>query len=59
MKSFARIAAVAAVAFVSATSQAAAQALPSAAEIVAKHITAIGGKDAISKIESMTQKGTM
>ena len=59
MKSFARIAAVAAVAFVSATSQAAAQALPSAAEVVAKHITAIGGKDAISKITSMVQKGTV
>jgi hypothetical protein len=59
MKSFARIAAVATVAFMSATSNVAAQALPSAAEIVAKHIAAIGGKDAIAKITSMTQTGTM
>ena len=59
MKSFARIAAVATVAFVSATSTVAAQALPAASEIVAKHIAAICGKDAISKITSMVQKGTM
>lgn len=59
MKSFTRFAAVAAVAFVSASSSAIAQTLPSAADIVAKHITAIGGKDAISKITSMVQKGTM
>lgn len=59
MKSFVRLATIASIAFVSSTSAAAAQTLPAASEIVAKHIAAIGGKDAISKITSMQQKGTM
>lgn len=36
-----------------------AQALPPAAELVAKHVAAIGGKDALAKVTSMEQKGTM
>lgn len=36
-----------------------AQSLPPAAELVAKHVAAIGGKDALAKIKSMEQKGTM
>ncbi|MES2523262.1 MAG: hypothetical protein V4617_11220 [Gemmatimonadota bacterium] len=59
MKSFAKMAAVAVVAFASATTTAAAQALPAASEIIAKHVAAIGGKDAIAKITSMQQKGTL
>lgn len=59
MKSFARIATVASIAFLSSASAVAAQTLPAASEIVAKHVAAVGGKDAISKITSMSQKGTM
>jgi outer membrane lipoprotein-sorting protein len=59
MKSFVKFAAVAVVAVASATSAVAAQTLPAASEIVAKHVAAIGGKDAIMKITSMQQKGTM
>lgn len=59
MKSFVRFATIASIAFVSATSAVAAQTLPAASELVAKYITAVGGKDAISKITSMQQKGTM
>lgn len=36
-----------------------AQPLPSAADVVAKHVAAIGGKDAIMKITSVKQTGTM
>jgi hypothetical protein len=36
-----------------------AQTLPSAADVVAKHVTAIGGRDAIMKISSMKQIGSM
>lgn len=36
-----------------------AQPLPSAAEVVAKHIAAVGGKDAIMSIKSMKQTGAM
>ena len=59
MKSFVKLAAVAVVSLASATSTLAAQALPAASEIVAKHVAAVGGKDAIMKITSMSQKGTM
>jgi hypothetical protein len=59
MKSFVKFAAVAVVAVASATSAVAAQTLPAASEIIAKHVAAIGGKDAIMKITSMQQKGTM
>ena len=59
MKSFFKLATVAVVAFASAASTVAAQTLPAASEIVAKHVAAIGGKDAIMKISSMQQKGTM
>ncbi|HYW32632.1 MAG TPA: hypothetical protein VE869_14130 [Gemmatimonas sp.] len=59
MKAFAKMTAVAVVAFATSVSTAAAQALPAASDIVAKHVAAIGGKDALSKITSMTQKGTM
>ena len=59
MKSFVKFAAVAVVSFASATSAVAAQTLPAASEIVAKHVAAIGGKDAILKITSMQHKGTM
>lgn len=38
---------------------AAAQALPTAAEVIAKHVAAIGGKDAVKGIKSMKQIGTM
>lgn len=59
MKSFVRIATIASVAFLSSASAIAAQTLPAASELIAKHITAVGGKDAISKLTSMQQKGTM
>lgn len=59
MKSFARIAAVASIAFASAAGTLSAQALPTASEVIAKHIAAVGGRDAIMKITSMQQKGTM
>ena len=36
-----------------------AQATPSAAEVIAKYVAAIGGKDAISKMTSYKQIGTM
>lgn len=36
-----------------------AQPLPSAADVVAKHVAAIGGKDAIAKITSVKQTGAM
>ncbi len=36
-----------------------AQALPTAAEIIAKHVAAIGGKDAVLAIKSMSQTGTL
>lgn len=36
-----------------------AQAAPSAAEVIAKHVTAIGGKDAVRKMTSYKQIGTM
>lgn len=36
-----------------------AQPLPSAADVIAKHVAAIGGKDAILKITSMKQTGAM
>lgn len=36
-----------------------AQSLPSAEEVVAKHVTAIGGREAITKITSMKQTGAM
>lgn len=36
-----------------------AQALPSAADVIAKHVAAIGGKDAVKGIKSMKQIGTM
>lgn len=36
-----------------------AQPLPSAADVIAKHVAAIGGKDAISQIKSMKQSATM
>ena len=36
-----------------------AQPLPSAADVVAKHVAAIGGRDAILKITSMKQTGAM
>jgi len=36
-----------------------AQSLPSAADVVAKHVTAIGGRDAITKITSVKQIGAM
>ena len=59
MKSFVRLATIASIAFVSSASAIAAQTLPAASDIVAKHIAAVGGKDAIMKITSMQQKGTM
>jgi hypothetical protein len=36
-----------------------AQPMPSAADIIAKHVAAIGGTKAIEKVQSMHQKGTM
>lgn len=36
-----------------------AQALPSAADVIAKHVAAIGGRDAVKGIKSMKQIGTM
>jgi len=59
MKSFVRIASIASVAFLSSASALAAQTLPSASELIAKHVAAIGGRDAITKLTSMQQKGTM
>lgn len=59
MKSFVRLATIASIAFVSSASAVAAQTLPAGSELVAKHIAAVGGKDAILKITSMQQKGTM
>ncbi len=37
----------------------AAQPLPPASEVIAKYVTAIGGKDAIMKLTSMTSTGTL
>lgn len=36
-----------------------AQAMPTAASVVARHVEAIGGKDAVMKISSVHQQGTM
>ena len=36
-----------------------AQPLPSAADVIAKHVAAIGGRDAIMQITSMKQVGAM
>lgn len=36
-----------------------AQTLPSATDVIARHISAIGGKDAVKSIKSMKQTGTM
>ncbi len=36
-----------------------AQPAPSAADIIARHVAAIGGKDAVLKVQSMRQTGTM
>ncbi len=41
------------------SSPVAAQALPPASEVIAKYVAAIGGKDAILKITSMTSTGTL
>ncbi len=58
MKGFARVFAVStlSVAFASAAQ---AQALPAATEVIAKYVDAIGGKDAILKMKSVTQKQVM
>lgn len=58
MKGFVRVMAVAAMTIGSA-SVVQAQALPSASDIVAKYVTAIGGRDNVLKIKSMTQQATM
>jgi hypothetical protein len=54
-----RTAFAAATALLLAAPAANAQPLPSAADVVAKHVAAIGGKDAISKITSVKQTGAM
>jgi hypothetical protein len=59
MKAFTRFTAVASMAFLAAAPALGAQTLPAASEIVAKHVAAIGGKDAIMKIQSMQQTGSM
>lgn len=42
-----------------AASTAHSQALPTAADIIAKHVAAIGGKDAVLAVKSMSQTGTL
>lgn len=61
MQSFSRIALATAALTISAfaPNTARAQALPSAASIIAKYVTAIGGKDEIMKITSFKQVATM
>lgn len=61
MTSFARVAALLASVSVTVLAPGAlsAQALPAAADLVAKYVTAIGGKDEIMKITSMKQTATM
>lgn len=51
--------AVAAATMVGASVSLSAQAAPSAADVIAKYVTAIGGKDAIMKITSVKQTSTM
>ena len=51
--------AVAAAALVLSSAPLSAQAAPSAADVVAKYVAAIGGKDAIMKITSLKQTSTM
>ena len=58
MRSYIRVLAVAAMTL-AAMPAAEAQTLPSASDVVAKYVNAIGGRDAILKIKSMTQRGTM
>jgi len=62
VKSFARIASLtafsaAALSFSAPT--ASAQPLPSAADVIAKYVTAIGGKDAIMQVKSISSAGTL
>lgn len=54
-----RTAFAATAAFLMAVPAANAQPLPSASDVIAKHVAAVGGKDAITKITSMKQTGAM
>lgn len=55
---FLRVAATTAVAMLFISPAASAQPLPPAADIIARHVAAIGGRDAVLAIVSLQQKGT-
>ena len=57
MKGFIRV--VAATMALGSASAIQAQTLPPASDVIARYITAIGGRDALLKVKSMTQKQTM
>jgi hypothetical protein len=58
-QSFLRSAVGAAAALLLAVPAVQAQSLPSAADVIAKHVAAIGGRDAILKVTSLKQTGSM